>query len=233
MQVASKSSVLGDFSGVEFKYFDTTTLLFEKDGAFMIRTENAIGEPQEFKITHTFGVEPLQQYLVEFPDGRKQSLPFTWDARSKEEGGQRWYHLYPDEYVGPGDPLHWTGRYFTWNTACAECHSTHLQIGYDIDSDTFKTTFDEISVGCEACHGPGSRHLAQAEASQFDASYGLLVDLNDRGTAAWTMNVQTGIAERSEPNVSRQQPESCGRCHSRRGTLTEHYEYGRDRKSVV
>jgi tetratricopeptide (TPR) repeat protein len=227
MQVATDTTVLGDFSDVEFEYFDTETSLFKKDGAFMVRTENANGEQQEFEITHTFGVEPLQQYLVKFPDGRTQSLHITWDARAKEDGGQRWYHLYPDEYVGPGDPLHWTGQYFTWNTACAECHSTNLQLGYDIDSDTFQTTFDEVSVGCEACHGPGSLHLEQAETERFDEAYGLAVNLDDRATSAWIMNVETGIAERSEPNLRRQQPESCGRCHSRRGVLTENYEYGR------
>ncbi|MDH3431933.1 MAG: hypothetical protein OEQ14_18180 [Gammaproteobacteria bacterium] len=227
MQVASDVTVLGDFSDVEFEYFDTTTSLFKRDGAFLVRTENSIGEQQEFEVTYTFGVEPLQQYLVEFPDGRKQSLPFTWDARSKEDGGQRWYHLYPDEYVGPGDPLHWTGQYFTWNTACAECHSTNLQSGYDMESDTFNTSFDEISVGCEACHGPGSLHIAQADTKKFDESYGLSVDLDDRGTSAWVMNPATGIAQRSAPNLHKQQAESCGRCHSRRSVLTENYEYGK------
>ncbi len=227
MQVASEATMLGDFSGVEFEYFDTTTSLFKRDGAFMVRTENAIGEPQEFEISHAFGVVPLQQYLVDFPDGRKQSLPFTWDARPEGDGGQRWYHLYPDEYVGPGDPLHWTAQYFTWNTACAECHSTNLKVGYDVDSDTFDTTFDEISVGCEACHGPGSLHQQQAEAKQFDDAFGLSVDLDDRSTSAWVMNPNSGIAERSEPNLRKQQPESCGRCHSRRGVLTENYEYGK------
>lgn len=227
MQVANDTTVLGDFSDVEFDYFDTKTLLFKKDGAFMLRTGNSTGEQQEFEITHTFGVEPLQQYLVEFPDGRKQSLPFTWDVRSEEDGGQRWYHLYADEYVGPGDPLHWTGQYFTWNTACAECHSTNLQVGYDIDSNTFQTSFDEVSVGCEACHGPSSLHLEQAETKLFDDAFGLPVDLDDRGISAWIMNLATGIAERSEPNLRKQQPESCGRCHSRRGILTEDYEYGK------
>lgn len=227
MQVANDDTVLGDFSDVTFEYFDTTTSLFRKDGAFMVETENARGEQQAFRITHTFGVEPLQQYLVDMPDGRKQSLAITWDARPAADGGQRWYHLYPDEYVGPGDPLHWTGQYFTWNTACAECHSTNLQLGYDIESDTFNTTFDEISVGCEACHGPGSSHIEQADTKQFDEAYGLSVDLDDRGTAAWLMNAVTGVAERSAPNLHKQQPEACGRCHSRRSVLTEDYEYGK------
>jgi tetratricopeptide (TPR) repeat protein len=227
MQVASDATVLGDFSGVEFEYFGTSTLLFKRDGTFMVSTEDENGEQQEFEISHTFGIEPLQQYLVDFPDGRKQSLPFTWDTRPKENGGQRWYHLYPDEYVGPDDPLHWTKQYFTWNTNCAECHSTNLQVRYDIDLDTFKTTFDEISVGCEGCHGPSSIHLEQAEANRFDDAFGLAVNLDDRGDSAWVMNIETGIAERNEPNLHHRQPEACGRCHSRRGILTENYEYGK------
>ena len=227
MQVASEATVLGDFSGVEFEYFGTSTSFFKRDGAFMVRTEDKNGEQQEFQISHAFGLEPLQLYLVDFPDGRKQSLPFTWDTRPPEDGGQRWYHLYPDEYVGPDDPLHWTKQYFTWNTNCAECHSTNLHVGYDIERDTFNTTFDEISVGCEACHGPGSLHLEQAQAERFDDAFGLPVNLDDRGDSAWIMNVETGIAERSEPNLGHQQPEACGRCHSRRGVLTEVYEYGK------
>ncbi len=227
MQVASEGTVLGDFSDVEFDYFGTKTSLFQRDGAFVVRTENANGEQQEFNISHTFGVEPLQQYLVDFPDGRKQTLPFTWDARPEEDGGQRWYHLYPDEYVGPGDPLHWTGQYFNCNTACAECHSTNLQTGYDIDTDRFNTTFDEISVGCEACHGPSSKHVEQAQTQQFDETLGLLVDLDDRGDSAWIMNVATGIAERNKPNPRKQQPAACGRCHARRSVLAENYEYGK------
>ena len=227
MQVASEDTVLGDFSDVEFEYFDTKTLFFRDDGAFWVRTESANGEQQEFKISHTFGIEPLQQYLTDFPDGRKQTLPFIWDARPEKSGGQRWYHLYSDEYIRPDDPLHWTGSYFTWNTSCAECHSTNLKIVYDIDSDSFDTTFDEISVGCEACHGPGSMHLKQAEIQQFDAMFGLPVDLDDRQDSAWIMNGSTGIAERSKPNLHKQQPESCGRCHSRRSVLSESYEYGK------
>ena len=170
MQVASEATVRGDVSGVGFEYLGTSTSFFKRDGAFLVRTEDKNGEQQEFQISHAFGLEPLQQYLVDFPDGRKQSLPFTWDTRPPEDGGQRWYHLYPDEYVGPDDPLHWTKQYFTWNTNCAECHSTNLHVGYDIERDTFNTTFDEISVGCEACHGPGSLHLEQAQAERYDLS---------------------------------------------------------------
>ena len=227
MQVANENTVLGDFSDAVFDYFGTQTEFIEREGAFIIRTENGHGEQQEFKVTHTFGVTPLQQYLVDFPDGRKQVPSYAWDTRSAESGGQRWYHLYPDEFVRPDDPLHWTSRYFNWNLMCAECHSTNVALNYELETNKFDTTFSEVSVGCEACHGPGSRHIDQAQRAVFDKRYGLPVDLDDRDEASWIMNFDTGIAERSTPGIRQQQPESCGRCHARRSVLTADYEYGK------
>ena len=226
MQVADERTVLGDFDNANADYFGATSRMYRDGDRYFMRTVNALGDLEDFEITYTFGVDPLQQYLTDFPDGRKQVLPFAWDTRSASEGGQRWYHLYPDEEIRPDDVLHWTGRYANWNYMCAECHSTDLQVGYEVVSDTFDTTWSEVSVGCEACHGPGSVHIGEADAD-FGETHGLLVNLDDRGGAAWLMNLETGIAQRSEPAESRQQAESCGRCHSRRSVITDTYEYGK------
>lgn len=226
MQVADSDTVLGDFADATVAYFDSTATFSKRDGKFFVSTDNAEGKTEAFEVSHTFGVAPLQQYLVEVPGGRKQALQFLWDARAESEGGQRWYHLYPDEYVGPGDPLHWTGRYFNWNFMCAECHSTDVKLGYNIESDTFDTSYAEISVGCEACHGAGSIHAAQAAAEAFDDALGLAVNLDDRQLAAWEINRETGIAERSRPADSQQQTETCGRCHARRSVIAADYEHG-------
>jgi predicted CXXCH cytochrome family protein len=228
MQAAGDDTMLGDFSGIEFGYFDTKTRFDERDGSYFVVTENAAGKTEEFRVAYTFGVEPLQQYLVEFDGGRMQALPFAWDTRPPAAGGQRWFHLYPGEYIAPGDPLHWTGREHNWNFMCAECHSTNVAPGYDAQTDTFDTTYSEVSVGCEACHGPGSGHAAQAAAANFDERYGFAVDLDDRGSAAWVMNPDTGIAARSPAmQHAQQQPESCGRCHARRGIIAPNYDYGK------
>ena len=226
MQAANERTVLGDFDDASVEYFGNTSRMFRDGDRYIMQTGNASGVIEDFEISYAFGIEPLQQYLTDFPDGRKQVLPFAWDTRSADEGGQRWYHLYPDEEIRHDDILHWTGRYFNWNYMCAECHSTDLQVGYERASDTFDTTWSEVSVGCEACHGPGSTHIEQA-ASGFDENHCLPVDLGDRRGAAWIMNPETGIAQRSAPAAKQQQPESCGRCHSRRSVLTETYEYGR------
>jgi tetratricopeptide (TPR) repeat protein len=228
MQVADDNTVLGDFDNASFDYFETQTHFSRDDGNFVVRTENADGEIEDFVVAFVFGVEPLQQYLVEFPSGRLQSLPFAWDTREQSAGGQRWYHLYPDEYIGPGDELHWTGRYQNWNYMCAECHSTDVAVNYDIAQDSFDTTWFEINVGCEACHGPASIHVANAQTGTLGDGSGLPVSLDDHGRAVWQMNPDTGIAERSQLAMRPpQQPESCGRCHSRRGVVTAEYEYGK------
>ncbi len=226
MQQATPDTVLGDFSGVDFRYGDNVSTFFTRDGNFMVRTDNKDGELEEFVVSFTFGVTPLQQYLVQMEDGRVQSLTIAWDSRSRADGGQRWYHLYPEEFIGHDDPLHWTGREQNWNYMCAECHSTDLRKNYDPDKDSFATTWKEINVGCEACHGPASRHIARAREGAGRA--GLVVDLDDSGRAVWQMNVETGMAERSELVMRPpRQPEACGRCHARRSLATGDYEFGR------
>lgn len=228
MQPASVANVRGDFTDASLQYFGETSEMFTRASAPYVRTADATGKLQDFPVRYTFGVFPLQQYLVEAPGGRLQALPLAWDSRPAVEGGKRWFHLYPDERIGPGDPLHWTGPQQNWNFMCAECHSTNLEKNYDSDSDTFATTWSETSVGCEACHGPGSVHVDEAAAGEFSAGLGLVAPLDDRGRAAWQMNSATGIAQRSEPRLRPpRQPEACGRCHSRRSMITTAYAYGR------
>ena len=228
MQAATADTVLGDFNDASFDYYGEETRFLTRDDGFYVRTADASGEESEFQIAYVFGVEPLQQYLIEFPGGRLQTLAFSWDSRAAEAGGQRWFHIYEGEYIAPDDSLHWTGLQQNWNYMCAECHSTNVRMGYDADSASFDTTWSEISVGCEACHGPGSAHVRLADSGEEAGTYGLEVDLDDHGNATWIMDPATGIATRSEARMRPpQQPESCGRCHSRRGIITPDYEYGK------
>ena len=224
MQHATADTVLGDFNDQQFEWHDVRSQFLTRDDEFWVRTDNKSGELQEFKVAYVFGVEPLQQYLIEFDDGRLQALPIAWDAI-----GSRWYHLYPDEWIGHDDLLHWTGRQQNWNFMCAECHSTDLQKNYSLTTDRFDTTWSEINVSCEACHGPASNHVTLALDAELSSSRtGLQINLDDHAGAVWTMNLQTGIAERDPPLMSpSRQPESCGRCHSRRGLAASEYQFGK------
>ncbi len=163
MQVADDKSVLGNFDNAKITYAGTTSTFSRRDGKFYVNTDGPDGKLADYEIKYTFGVHPLQQYLIEFPGGRKQALGIAWDSRPKTQGGQRWFHLYPGQNIKAGDPLHWTGVQQNWNFQCAECHSTDLRKNFDAKAGTFDTRWSQINVSCEACHGPGSNHVAWAK----------------------------------------------------------------------
>ena len=231
MQEATEATVLGDFNDATLTHRGITSTFYRQDGSFYARTEGPDGELEDYAIAYTFGVAPLQQYLVAFPGGRNQVLGIAWDSRPEADGGQRWFHLYPEMDTGPDDPLHWTRPPQNWNNMCAECHSTHIVKGYDLESRSYQTTWSEIDVSCEACHGPGSSHVRIAETESRDESdqgrgdWGLVANVEDRGRA-WTFAPGATTAARSEPNSSASEIESCAHCHSRRATLAEGWVAG-------
>lgn len=224
MQDASESTVLGDFSNAKFRHYGVESTFFKRDGKFMVRTDGADGRLADFEIRHTFGVWPLQQYLIGFPGGRYQTLGIAWDSRTKSEGGQRWFHIYPNERMDHRDQLHWTGLYQNWNLECAACHSTNLKKGYDAARNTYNTTFSEINVACEACHGPGSRHIEWAK--QARAPYPVqgdkgLVVLRTNWKDAWKFPAKDAEhAERGQP-ADAAAMNTCAACHARRSTIVE------------
>ena len=255
MQPAAEQTVLGDFKDASFTYAGVTSTFFRRDGKFMARTDGPDGTVQDYEITYTFGVYPLQQYLIGFPDGRYQALGIAWDSRPKEQGGQRWFHLYPDQNLTHKDPLHWTGMQQNWNYMCAECHSTNLHKNYDPQLKRFNTTWSEINVSCEACHGPGANHLTwarqESDRQGLDSAKGLAIALNERRGVLFSLRVlamQTlNLATATRPGVSdalwnttksagnvlliapqaiNRELELCARCHSRRGQLWEDYTFG-------
>ena len=217
MQDATDATVLGDFADATFTHKGVTSRFFERDGRYWVETDDAGGTTGEYPITYTFGVEPLQQYLIGAEGGRYQALTIAWDARSAQEGGQRWFHLYPDETFSVNDPLHWTGALNNWNFMCAECHSTQLDKNYDIENDRYQTRFAEINVGCEACHGPGSRHVGapgRGADSGFPVSFAT-------SQGQWSFVDDSGIAQRTQPLNDTVMLNACGGCHSRRSQFAE------------
>ena len=150
MQPATPETVVGDFDDTNFKYAGIEYGFSRRDGKFFALADDSNGDIREFEISHTFGVEPLQQYLVTFADGRRQALGVAWDTRPGDEGGQRWFHLYPDETITHDDELHWAGRNQNWNYMCADCHSTDLRKNYEPTRKSYATSWAEICVGCEA-----------------------------------------------------------------------------------
>ena len=226
MQIADATTVLGDFNHATFTYNGVTSTFFKKDRAFFVRTDGPDGALHEYRFGYTFGIDPLQQYLVEFPGGRLQALGIAWDTRPKAAGGQRWFSLHPDEKVDFRDVLHWTGPAGNWNYMCAECHSTNVKKNYRAEENRFESTWSEVDVSCEACHGPGSTHVTWARSKEAghapdDPKKGLIVDLAARG-GSWVFADAATIAHLTGARDPRVQV-VCARCHARRTQIGDDY----------
>ena len=213
MDLATDKTVLGDFNDVVFEHDGLVNRLFRDGDRFMVHTEGEDGTMQDFEVKYVFGVYPLQQYMVEFDRSddmescdiaRLQVLRITWDSRDN-----RWFYLRPPDVadkLAADDPLHWTGIAQRWQTMCADCHSTNLKRNFDPVSSTYHTTFSEIDVSCEACHGPASLHveLANERSLFWDRRYG------------YGLNKLKG--EDTEPQL-----QTCAPCHSRRSVLADDF----------
>ena len=225
MQVANSSTALGNFNDARFTSGGDTSTFFKNDDLFRINTNGPDGKRQNFDFAYTFGVFPLQQYLIPFPNGRMQAFVVAWDSRPKEGGGQRWFDLYPGQKVTASDPLHWTGRNQTWNYMCADCHSTNLRKNYDLAKDSYATTWSQIDVSCESCHGPGSNHVAWAHTHKQgsymnDTANGLIVDLKAAGGSWAGSEPDTGTMHWKGQPRSHNEINTCAPCHSRRHSIT-------------
>ena len=199
MQVANDSTVLGNFDDVKITIDGVAYFFYKKNVEFYVDIKELDGSENQYKIEYTFGVTPLQQYLVDFDKGRKQVLRVTWDVIEK-----KWYHQYPGDKIAAHDWLHWTRGAQNWNTMCAECHSTNLKKNYFVEKDSFHTTYSSINVSCEACHGPAEKHLKWASS---DPALGYSFMLS-------------GKTQIDQLNL-------CAPCHARRSKLTKNLEPGK------
>lgn len=166
----------------------------ESSQSFFIKTIGPAGATQEFHPTRVIGETPLRQFMIPFEGGRLQVASLTFGT---DQGD--WYEVFGDEDRRPDEWGHWSGRGMTWNSMCAECHNTSLFKNYDLASDTYSTTCEEMAVGCEACHGPGQAHVDWQREFHL---YGADPIANPKG----------------KPLV-----DTCGVCHARRTPLTEEF----------
>ncbi|UUY06783.1 tetratricopeptide repeat protein [Pseudomonas sp. J452] len=194
MQEASDTSVLGDFNNVSFKSDSETTRFFRKGREFWIHAPGADGQPQDFRVAYAFGIEPLQQYLIDTGKGHLQALGVAWDTQKKS-----WFHLYPGQCVDFRDPLHWSTPQQNANFMCVECHTTGYQRNYNSASNTYSSAWHALGVGCQSCHGPASNHLAWTREPQ-----------------GWS---NAGFSQAAHEKDNLNEVETCARCHSRRANL--------------
>lgn len=202
MQVANGETVLGDFNNVTFKGEKETTRFSRNDSGFWVNTPGIDGKNADFKVAYTFGIAPLQQYLIEAGDGRLQALGVAWDSEK-----HRWFHLYPGQGVNFKNPLHWSKPSQNANFMCVECHTTGFKRNFEAASNTFNSQWNSLGVGCQACHGPASNHVQWAGQKTDLIHHGFDVDLKDKNA---TVEIET-----------------CARCHARRAPLGDGFTVGK------
>ncbi len=204
MALPTTETVRANFDNSQFKHGGVTTRFSRQGDKYIVRTEGETGSVADFEVKYTFGVEPLQQFLIETRDGRLQALTIAWDTRAN-----RWFDLLPKEKTPPGDVLHWTGRYQTGNTMCISCHTTNFEKRYDVKADTFASTWSEVNVSCQSCHGPGSLHAGWANKP-----------VAERGSAPTPRYGSIPNPAGDKLQAAHNTVQMCAACHSRRAELT-------------
>ena len=201
MQIAIDTTILGDFDNVKFTSQGVTSHFFKRDSEYFVNTEGPDGDYHDYKIEYTYGIEPLQQYIVKFPNGHLQCLRTAWDTEKSE-----WFDLYPDFKVVHFEWLHWSRGGLNWNTMCSDCHSTNVRKNYNQENHSYNTKYTLINVSCEACHGPGKAHVELA--SKQGSNYKNLGDLK------MTSKIE-----------SKELVDQCARCHMRREQISSHFNF--------
>ena len=191
----AEAEVLGDFTGARLTAHGRTFEFGRNNGSPFVRVSFGGRAPETFTVDYTLGFKRYQGYLSRLPDGRMYVLPAFWHVESK-----RWLDW--KEITPIPDGAHDLRQ--IWNSNCFNCHATNLARGFDVDTKVFNTTWTEMGIGCEACHGPGKRHIDLIDAAHKDPS------LKPGGT----------LEIYSSPSGSpRQSYDTCGYCHGNKRNI--------------
>lgn len=206
------------FGGESVKGKHVAATFTRKDGRPVIESGGTL------PVKYTIGVDPIQQYVVEVGAGDLRIFGAAFDNRSRAENGKKWF-VSPGNDVPPGDEAHYLERTRDYETRCASCHSTNVNVTYDWQKDVGRAKFSEIDVSCEACHGPASRHVEMAQ-KYSDAwpphveNFGFDLPLAPFELRRWTIPPDAKVAqllgEGDAPPERTEELASCGACHSHR-----------------
>lgn len=124
-------------------------------GKGAMKTTGPDGAVAEFSIDYVIGGKRMQDTVHAFPDGRWQVLPIYFHVTKQE-----WvdYTETKQGALTPEHPFYWTNVRRMANHECLDCHTTGLAVTYA--DGAWHTTFADMAVACEDCHGPGGKHSA-------------------------------------------------------------------------
>lgn len=72
MQITYETGVVGDFNNVTAEIDGVSYLFFKKNEEFFVKVKKIDDSEIEYRITYAFGVNPLQQYLMDFDKGKNR-----------------------------------------------------------------------------------------------------------------------------------------------------------------
>ncbi len=217
MEPATPNRALGNFDNQSLAYLEQTATFTQRDNTLFITMPGLDGKQQTFPVAYTFGYEPLQQYMFDAGKGKFQFFPFAWDSRPKEQGGQRWFVLHPEQT--PSDEFHWSNMGQNWNQMCADCHSTDFRKGFDVATQSYNSIYSAVNVSCAACHGSAENHLKWAAGDESIANKGYSSYIGTK-TPMFRENDQ-GLMQAIAEIKPSQQVQVCASCHSRRAAFSD------------
>jgi len=151
-QPATPLTVIGDFTrNNRLMVNGKPTLMFKKGNQYFITTQGPQGTEHTYKVNYVIGQFWKQMYVTRLPRGELRVLPVMWIVET-----QSWKRA-----------KNWIKRPYQY--ACSGCHNTGTQINYHAKTKTYHTTWSDMGVACEACHGPGSKHIRAPKKEKADS----------------------------------------------------------------
>lgn len=180
---------------------------------------------RQFSVDRVVGYQYRQTYLTLESQGVYRRLPVQWSVSrgdffsywNEQEGSA---HTIADLWAQMGS------LNSAWNLYCGRCHTTNLDIkAKDKYHRIAQTEWTEPGVGCESCHGPGSKHLDYMVNKPSNRLMSFVNQVLNKQKAPYIMN-----AAHLEKGVALS---VCARCHGsdilrKRMNIYRSYEPGFD-----
>jgi predicted CXXCH cytochrome family protein len=203
----AEATIAGDFrDGTKFADHDRSYTFGMKAGKPFVTVAFGDRAPETFTVDYTLGAKRYQGYLSMLPEGRIYVLPVFWHVASK-----RWVDW--KEITPIPDGAHDIRQ--IWNQNCFNCHGTNIVQGYDIAAKQYRSTWTEMGIGCEACHGPGREHLALMEEWEKDPASKPKYD-NSSKNRQLSDTLKIFSTRSSEP---RRIYDTCAYCHGNKNNV--------------
>ena len=225
-QAATPEAVLGDFDEVLLENRGFEWRLERRGREFWVRMPDPVWFEQpywlmqaldpawpdtppmmEARVVMTTGSHHMQNYWTRRPGADEGSLgpdtgallqlPWVWLIDES-----RWVPN-QDSFIAPASGS--LGGIATWNANCSQCHSVATEPRTSEGYDEFETRSVELGIACEACHGPGERHVSNYQ-SPVRRYLRYVRDLTGDAPDPTIVN--------PEKLEQRRSAEVCGQCHS-------------------